>query len=562
MGKLGGATRSSSARATRGIGYLVLLVSSAMGAVACGGSETETLTTVILEPDARIREQMARLSLKVWNTEGVLETFGSSDPAVIRRATRLDLTPEPGTDPATRRWLVEAEYFGDDDTLLGVARATGGYVAGARREVRLCTTLSCFGVACDGTGCSSSSSDAGSPDGDSADAGPPGACTSCDEGVCARIEDEVLHLPGGAPTCPMDCFASEPGAERTCDNAVDDDCDGLFNCEDDDCDGRTCGAGLVCRRDAVTDGECVCDPTGTEDCTNGIDDDCNGLTDCADRAVCPMGTACGIGELACNAAGLCECSTGALPSAEVCADGVDNDCDGDTDCADSDCEGRACQDGAPAALCTSGVCRCAAGVPSVELCHDMLDNDCDTALDCGDPECVRGRETNCTDTRDDDCDGLRNCEDTADCNNANIAEICGNGLDDDCDDHTDCEDRECCGVDPMCNGRQIEGLTHTACCGGVMTNLADNDDHCGACGMDCQNEFPCLRVPGLTQERYHCGCDRGVGPAPRCPSGQQCLERNGRERCQCESIDDCRTPGTSNSRCNRNPDDNHNYCEF
>jgi hypothetical protein len=38
--------------------------------------------------------------------------------------------------------------------------------------------------------------------------------------------------------------------------------------------------------------EAACVPAGAEDCTNGVDDDCNGLTDCADPACTQMGFAC------------------------------------------------------------------------------------------------------------------------------------------------------------------------------------------------------------------------------------------------------------------------------
>ena len=54
---------------------------------------------------------------------------------------------------------------------------------------------------------------------------------------------------------------------------------------------------------------------------------------------------------------------------EVCGDGVDNDCDGDTDCADNECDGQTC---GSTAVCDSGACEpcgeldlpcCASGLP-------------------------------------------------------------------------------------------------------------------------------------------------------------------------------------------------------
>jgi len=63
---------------------------------------------------------------------------------------------------------------------------------------------------------------------------------------------------------------------------------------------------------------------------------------------------------------------GCTPSAEVCTDGDDNDCDGDVDCDDADCSGD------PA---------CASCNPSPEVCTDGQDNDCDDAVDCDDSDC-------------------------------------------------------------------------------------------------------------------------------------------------------------------------------
>ncbi|MFT5587187.1 MAG: hypothetical protein ACI9VR_004795 [Cognaticolwellia sp.] len=57
----------------------------------------------------------------------------------------------------------------------------------------------------------------------------------------------------------------------------------------------------------------------------------------------------------------------------ACADGVDNDQDGLTDCADDDCDGDA-------------VCDKDEGEP--EICDDGLDNDLDGQADCDDSDCA------------------------------------------------------------------------------------------------------------------------------------------------------------------------------
>jgi hypothetical protein len=60
---------------------------------------------------------------------------------------------------------------------------------------------------------------------------------------------------------------------------------------------------------------------------------------------------------------------------EICDDGIDNDADGTTDCADSDCDG---QTGPIGEICQFGE----------ELsCYDTFDNDADGATDCADVDC-------------------------------------------------------------------------------------------------------------------------------------------------------------------------------
>jgi hypothetical protein len=96
---------------------------------------------------------------------------------------------------------------------------------------------------------------------------------------------------------------------------------------------------------------------------------------------------------------------------EVCSDGLDNDCDGFVDCADTDCSANP----------TCGpVC-----MP--EVCNDGVDNDCDGLIDCADPDCSANPA----------------------CGPVCIPEVCNDGLDNDCDGLSDCADPDC-SVNPSC----------------------------------------------------------------------------------------------------------------
>jgi hypothetical protein len=83
-----------------------------------------------------------------------------------------------------------------------------------------------------------------------------------------------------------------------------------------------------------------------------------------------------------------------------CLDMIDNDADGATDCADSECAGRP---------------ECC--VPAPEICTNMTDDDCDGLTDCGDPNCNTSpacctpTPENCANAMDEDCDGLIDCVD-------------------------------------------------------------------------------------------------------------------------------------------------------
>lgn len=114
---------------------------------------------------------------------------------------------------------------------------------------------------------------------------------------------------------------------------------------------------------------------------------------------------------------------------ETCDDGVDNDGDGLTDCADADC----------AAVC-----------PVPEICDDGLDNDLDGLIDLADPDCQGSpqTETICSDGLDDDADGSTDCADSdcagiLPCGAEGKTTTCSDGIDNDGDGMIDCADPGC-----------------------------------------------------------------------------------------------------------------------
>ncbi|MCB9550926.1 MAG: hypothetical protein H6705_03385 [Myxococcales bacterium] len=180
----------------------------------------------------------------------------------------------------------------------------------------------------------------------------------------------------GTQTCTAGAFGACAGevlpAVEVCDNR-DQDCDG----RSDEAVTRSCYGGP-----AGTLGVGTC-RAGTQTCVNGafnvgcvgevrpgadfcdaLDQDCDGSV----LDVVGINTPCSLGLGACRDVGVLVCDFGAArlvcdaepaaPVAEVCDDGIDNDCDGTTDCDDVSC--------AADAICTCGN----AALDRDEFCDD------------------------------------------------------------------------------------------------------------------------------------------------------------------------------------------------
>jgi hypothetical protein len=143
--------------------------------------------------------------------------------------------------------------------------------------------------------------------------------------------------------CDDACRACFPGAAEACDGTVDQDCDGRVD------EGCTCRVGSTRACPDGTDvGRCAvgvqtCGGTGWGACTgqvaasaetcNAEDDDCDDRTDeSISRACGPSAEvgACRRGTETCSAGAWGACVGAIMPSFEFC-NGVDDDCDGETD---------------------------------------------------------------------------------------------------------------------------------------------------------------------------------------------------------------------------------------
>jgi MYXO-CTERM domain-containing protein len=224
---------------------------------------------------------------------------------------------------------------------------------------------------------------------------------SCPSGFTCRDFDN-----GAANPQQGLCVPDRPPSEPNCADGLDEDQDGLTDCDDPDC---------------ADDPDC----STSESCTNGVDDDGDGDVDCDDSD--------------CQSASVCNQN-------EVCDNGSDDDGDGLIDCDDSDCD-------------SASVC------DNVEICTNGTDDDGDGDVDCADSDCSSAQVCNgnedCFNEVDDDGDGLVDCQDPecATAQHCSAVEICDNGSDDDGDGRIDCADADCNGL----SGCQPAGEEDSGC---------------------------------------------------------------------------------------------------
>ncbi len=275
------------------------------------------------------------------------------------------------------------------------------------------------------------------------------------KGICTKGRErcsggEWGSCNGGVRPKPEEC------------NRRDDDCDGQIDEQDDIIKiGDPCstqGEGVCSEGEKVCNNgtlECQQAQSSSSETCDGRDNDCDGSID--EDLTRPCQNTQGIcqGSVETCTAGQWECMA---ESSETC-DGEDNDCDGKVDenitevCNDQEgvCQGatQSCADGDFDVSCPDR-----AYGPNYEdyesSCGDGLDNDCDGEMDCADASCsgdpCNGPGTECeydSDPQD------ATCEETA----------CEDGKDNDGDGDIDCQDSNCdCYFSETCmsNGECVE----------------------------------------------------------------------------------------------------------
>ncbi|MBJ95555.1 MAG: hypothetical protein CMP23_13920 [Rickettsiales bacterium] len=230
-------------------------------------------------------------------------------------------------------------------------------------------------------------------------------------------------------------------------------------------------------------------------CANGSDDNADGQVDCADPT-------CG-GNPNCGGTG-----------PEDCSNGTDDDGDGDVDCADQNCSGLPSN---PTGL-PHGTCE----LPIEATCDDGFDNDGNGAADCGNASDGSGGFL----PADPQCNGSPACQggeatfNGATCDSSSCIN-CNDGNDNDGDGNADCGGASDNSGNPLPADPSCEAISGVCGGGGVCDGSWSGEEDASGAGCDdgCDNDGD-----GMID------CDDDdccVGPNPDCANASQCNSGGG-----------------------------------
>lgn len=212
-------------------------------------------------------------------------------------------------------------------------------------------------------------------------------CDSGLQGICAA--GKMVCMGGMAM-----CVPNQMAVMEECDD-LDNDCNGVV---DDNIPGTggacstgapgVCASGTISCQGGVVDCFSIT-PSSPEIC-DGLDNDCDGMSDENNPG---GGGACNTGQLGACQQGTFNCVMGSVqctPNAqalpEVC-DGTDNNCDGQADEGNPGA-GQSCSCGGTT-TCSGGQLFCQGCTKEVD-CNNNLDDDGDGQIDCADNQCALG----------------------------------------------------------------------------------------------------------------------------------------------------------------------------
>lgn len=308
-------------------------------------------------------------------------------------------------------------------------------------------------------------------------------------GVPAELDvdrDGFRAASFGGVDCRDDEATVYPGAPELCTDLLDNDCNGAADCEELACSAESCNDDDSCTFDERC-AQGVCTGGTTITCATPPGECFEPVGVCVSESGCTYaartGQPCSLGF--CRADGQC-----VDESVEAdCADGLDNDNNGQTDCSDPDCATQPCDD---ANACTVGdTCQqaaCVAGAPKVctqsanecrvEMGSCLPNGDCEFAakdlnVPCSLGECRAGgvcgtseTGTACANGMDDDADGLADCADPS----------C---LASTCDDGSVCTMGETCAANGTCGGGTPLMCNTPSACESIPTGGATCDPNSG-----------------------------------------------------------------------------------